>query len=786
MPIIIYFYIQNRNNIIKLLGNLMKKMSKVFIEIIMNILIDELNQFENMMRKEYMDRLKNQIEIEADARYYRFIVKLADNYRKGNVEKIRNIIDEENKAIKNDIERLGKELPKVKERKDTIYERKCYIPMLEFELCILTTSPLPNSLFLPEIFRESKIINPQILDKFTCEIESFFKIPFNFLVDADGNITHAHVTIAYLSYSPSHWNKFLKQFKKNYIKKPEVRFSYLYFLSIWFEMRPRHFLTKFPIFVNFIEKINDGCLFSKHLCIILKQAKWNVNFMFLPLDAISPSFHLKYLQLSDKNKVIVGVDANSMQNSFKSSMMKKFDMKKKLSPFNPRTESNVIEQKDSEADNDNENSADTNKQNSSESHDANNKNSNSNNSNNSNAGGGGQNKNKKNKNKNANNKNANESNASSNVNSNKNPNNNSKNTNPNANNNSNKNPNNSNKNPNNSNNKSANNSSANPNANNSNKNTNETIVVNNNNNAAAAVNDSQNRFELFKAFVVCLLAIQNSLSFDCFLEFGPDSELENSDEYFKKCDKYTQTVKFYKTSSLKDVFTLDEFDFWLKKSSRLKCGADEVEKLVTVATGFSHWIVSLFNDKKPPNPNNSSSNPNPNSNNADSSNPDNGGGEEAVAATVFENLVSIYEGVSQICPDASSLMKVDVDKIKDASIRAKFNDKKELVREKMNQNSKKYELFFTEQQKKYEQKCKEFNKNNYKSLIEKVDDILNLLSRKTNLKSENVKKGVNLKLPSEIELGQEDCFNVDPHMLRIIFYNMTQGLFAQKKGVENE
>ena len=730
----------------------------------MNILIDELNQFENMMRKEYMDRLKNQIEIEADARYYRFIVKLADNYRKGNVEKIRNIIDEENKAIKNDIERLGKELPKVKERKDTIYERKCYIPMLEFELCILTTSPLPNSLFLPEIFRESKIINPQILDKFTCEIESFFKIPFNFLVDADGNIKHAHVTIAYLSYSPSHWNKFLKQFKKNYIKKPEVRFSYLYFLSIWFEMRPRHFLTKFPIFVNFIEKINDGCLFSKHLCIILKQAKWNVNFMFLPLDAISPSFHLKYLQLSDKNKVIVGVDANSMQNSFKSSMMKKFDMKKKLSPFNPRTESNVIEQKDSEAANDNENISDTNNKNSSEIHDANNKNSNSNNNSNNNAGGGGQNKNKKNKNKNANNKNANESNASSNVNSNKNPNN--------------------------SNNKNANNSSANPNANNSNKNTNETIVVNNNNNAAAAVNDSQNRFELFKAFVVCLLAIQNSLSFDCFLEFGPDSELENSDEYFKKCDKYTQTVKFYKTSSLKDVFTLDEFDFWLKKSSRLKCGADEVEKLVTVATGFSHWIVSLFNDKKPPNPSNSSPNPNSSSsnsnNNADNTNPDNGGGEEAVAATVFENLVSIYEGVSQICPDASSLMKVDVDKIKDASIRAKFNDKKELVREKMNQNSKKYELFFTEQQKKYEQKCKEFNKNNYKSLIEKVDDILNLLSRKTNLKSENVKKGVNLKLPSEIELGQEDCFNVDPHMLRIIFYNMTQGLFAQKKGVENE
>lgn len=331
----------------------------------MTELADENKQFFLKVRDDYIDMIKEQIILEEKSRQYKLIIQLAEKYKQGEPAAIHEFIEMEKKQAEKDKSSLKTNINSLVQANDTLTSRKKFIPMLELEACILTTCELPKSLFPSPIQNivenvEDSTKNPQAIKPISLlkdidfgfadaksqeeNIRKLFNVPFqeefkeftnqskelykisenNFLT-----ISHAQITVASLSFYPQNWTIFLSEFKRDYKEKPKNRYSLLYFLSVWFEMRPKHFLKMLPYLIDIVEDCNDGGLLVKHLRIIFDVSKRNMRFRFLPLDSVPPSFHLNYVQTSDYHKLISGNDVTTMQNSFKSNMLKRFEFTSK-------------------------------------------------------------------------------------------------------------------------------------------------------------------------------------------------------------------------------------------------------------------------------------------------------------------------------------------------------------------------------------------------------------------------------------------------------------------------
>lgn len=304
----------------------------------MSDLDEERKQFTSQVRDEFIELINQQVKLEEKSRQYKLIFQFAEKYKQGDAKSIHEFIDSEKKIAEKDKNSVRTQGQSQRTASESINSRKNFIPMLELEYCILTTGELPKSLF-PDNFSESKssIENLQIdfnsskqeqseIDKifntsFQCNVIQLSKVKDSKLKE----ITHAHVVVACLSFYPKNWRIFLEKFKTIYIKSNEKRYSFLHFITTWFEMRPKHFLKMFPYLIDLIEECDDGDLLIKHLKIIFDVSKRNMYFRFLPLDSVPHKFKLNYIQTSDYHKLISGTDVTTMQNSFKSNMLKRFD-----------------------------------------------------------------------------------------------------------------------------------------------------------------------------------------------------------------------------------------------------------------------------------------------------------------------------------------------------------------------------------------------------------------------------------------------------------------------------
>lgn len=113
--------------------------------------------------------------------------------------------------------------------------------------------------------------------------------------------------------------RLIEQFALHYFKDPRNRFQYLLFLSIWFEMRPKHFLKYIYYFLYIVvenQQLNDGGLLAKHLLAILSAAEWNLMFQYLPLDAVGSSLKLIYESLDGHDVFIAGSSSKAVSNRF--------------------------------------------------------------------------------------------------------------------------------------------------------------------------------------------------------------------------------------------------------------------------------------------------------------------------------------------------------------------------------------------------------------------------------------------------------------------------------------
>lgn len=306
----------------------------------MTNLDEEKKQFLSQVREDYIDMINQQVIYEERARQYRLIFTLAEKYRQGDAKSIAEFIDSEKKNAEKDKNSIKTNLSSLNGAYESINSKKYFIPMLELEYCILTTCNIPDSLlgnisFKDTSFEEDVDFNSGNDSK--SNMEKLFNLRFNANVLDEAKksalninlITHAHVIVVSLSFFPDNWPAFLDVFKSKYKETENNRYSLLYFLTAWFELRPKHFLKMFPHLIDLIEDCDDGDLLIKHLKIIFDYSKRNMYFRFLPLDSIPSKFKLNYIQTSDYHKIISGTDVTTMQNSFKSNMLKRFDFSSK-------------------------------------------------------------------------------------------------------------------------------------------------------------------------------------------------------------------------------------------------------------------------------------------------------------------------------------------------------------------------------------------------------------------------------------------------------------------------
>ena len=301
------------------------------------------------------DDAKEQVINDIKSDKLRFIYFLIQKYKN---KKNRDLFIAKNKErIQNMIKIAKKVNGEIEQACNNIPNRSKLIPMLEIEACLLTTKALNRSLYLHNLLKsetKSQIEYDQMFESVTIkDMNSIFTLPFNTKVELSTKfneflntldeekdkfyisrfrqkfnkfeLTHAHVVVFWLSLNdPDVWINFIECFKNTYIHNPESRFHLLFYLSIWFELRPKHFLKFFSWHVDFIESVNnDQGLLCKHFILIFEEAKRNVKFKFLQLDSIPSDLHLKYVQFSDYHKNIFGSDIISIQNTFTSNILKK-------------------------------------------------------------------------------------------------------------------------------------------------------------------------------------------------------------------------------------------------------------------------------------------------------------------------------------------------------------------------------------------------------------------------------------------------------------------------------
>ncbi|OHT08953.1 hypothetical protein TRFO_22280 [Tritrichomonas foetus] len=316
----------------------------------------ERRQYKDKIIEKLKKQTEEQIEQEYQARKLKIIYNIAKLYAKP-AERTKYISEEENQLIK-DKRSIDLSISKIDAAKNRLLERKKYIPMLEFEYALLTACQIPQQLYLPTFHKyfKNKEINSRQFDSlnieikfddfkqfFSSDIKFYTKLPknndmteyFRNLSNNDLesrykklNLTHAHVTVVFLSLlegGVDSWIPFLEYFCEFYEKNPSERFSLLYFITVWFELRPKHFLRMVPCFIDFVDKVNDQGYFAKHLCMILEYSKRIMKFKALQLDSIPAEARLRYVQFGDYHKQILGTTAENIQNSFGSNMIKKHD-----------------------------------------------------------------------------------------------------------------------------------------------------------------------------------------------------------------------------------------------------------------------------------------------------------------------------------------------------------------------------------------------------------------------------------------------------------------------------
>lgn len=130
-------------------------------------------------------------------------------------------------------------------------------------------------------------------------------------------------------------------------------------------------------------------------------------------------------------------------------------------------------------------------------------------------------------------------------------------------------------------------------------------------------------------------------------------------------------------------------------------------------------------------------------------------------------------------------MKINVDLINSDKVKELVNSYQRNNNSSNNNNSnniyKNIEIFFSKEQKDYELKCTQLEPNNYNSLYERMYDIISLLKKKKNLKSSDFKLVIDKSIPSDTEINCDTCINIDPYLIRNVFYFITQILFNKSK-----
>ena len=126
--------------------------------------------------------------------------------------------------------------------------------------------------------------------------------------------------------------RLVSEFKESYKTKRRNRFNDLMLLSVWFEIRPKHFLYYVHHFIKFAaEEIeDDGNLLAKHLIAILRASQWHLMFQGLPLDGISKEFHMQYASKDGYGIRIAGTSAKAISNKFFKTIFNQSKEKKQM------------------------------------------------------------------------------------------------------------------------------------------------------------------------------------------------------------------------------------------------------------------------------------------------------------------------------------------------------------------------------------------------------------------------------------------------------------------------
>ena len=139
-------------------------------------------------------------------------------------------------------------------------------------------------------------------------------------------------------------DKLISDFKETYRSKRRNRFNDLMLLSVWFEIRPKHFLNYIHHFLKFAaEEIHDdGNLLAKHLITIVRASKWHLMLQGLPLDAVSKELHMQYASEDGYGVKIAGTSAPAISNKFFKTVFKQTPKEKKEREQREISEQNAV------------------------------------------------------------------------------------------------------------------------------------------------------------------------------------------------------------------------------------------------------------------------------------------------------------------------------------------------------------------------------------------------------------------------------------------------------------